>query len=670
MKKTTLLVITILFLIPIYSQKYELGKVTIDELKETVYSKDTSAVAAILYNIGNSHFEYSEQSGFYVVTDVETKIKIYKKEGYEWANKEVNFYKSGSGDHENVVFSKAVTYNLVNGAIEKTKTKSENEFTETRTKNWSVKKLVMPNVKVGSVIEYKYSISSPFTTQLYEWDFQEKIPVAYSKFSVGIPEYYNYNIHRKGFLYPKEEKNQTTKSINFISKERVSNRGTVSTIFSTDNIKYIQKINIHTLENIPALKEESYVNNINNYKASVVYELSSTQFPNAMFKSYASTWEDVAKKIYAEESFGDELKKTAYFEAGIKTFVDKLSNNDEKIAAIFNYVKSTMNWNKNHGIFCGEGVSKAFKNKTGDVAEINLMLTSMLRYAGLNADPVLVSTRSHGISFFPSRTAFNYVICAVESQNGLVLLDATDKNAYPNILPIRDLNWFGRRIRKNGESEKINLMPEISSAENLLMMASIDETGKVTGQLRDIRTDYQAYNYRDVNGSLSQESYLEKLEKKYNGIEVSDYKIENDKELDKPLTETYSFKSNNAVEIIGGKMYFSPLLFLASSENPFKQEKREYPVDFVYPIKDKYTISLKIPSGFTVESLPKPISFVMDNNYGSFSFNITNTENQIQIQVNQSINTPIIPSKDYQTLQLFYKEMIAKETEKIVLKKV
>jgi hypothetical protein len=64
---------------------------------------------------------------------------------------------------------------------------------------------------------------------------------------------------------------------------------------------------------------------------------------------------------------------------------------------------------------CNEGVKKAYKDKTGNVAEINLMLTAMLRYAGLNANPVLVSTRSNGIAIFPNRTAFNYVIAAVEN---------------------------------------------------------------------------------------------------------------------------------------------------------------------------------------------------------------------------------------------------------------
>ena len=84
----------------------------------------------------------------------------------------------------------------------------------------------------------------------------------------------------------------------------------------------------------------------------------------------------------------------------------------------------------------------------------------MLRYAGLTANPVLVSTRSNGIAIFPNRTAFNYVIAAVETPNGNILLDASDKFSTPNVLPFRALNWYGRLIRKDGTSEEVDLMPK------------------------------------------------------------------------------------------------------------------------------------------------------------------------------------------------------------------
>jgi hypothetical protein len=59
-------------------------------------------------------------------------------------------------------------------------------------------------------------------------------------------------------------------------------------------------------------------------------------------------------------------------------------------------------------------------------------------------------------------------------------LDATDKYSNPNILPFRDLNWFGRLIRKDGSSENVDLMPKVASADNITMLYTIEATGKIT----------------------------------------------------------------------------------------------------------------------------------------------------------------------------------------------
>ena len=173
MKKLILLV---LFPIFVLAQKFELGNVTIEELKEKVHPTDSSAVAAILFTKGKSYFEFVENSHFILITEVEIKIKIYKKEGYEWANNEVSYY-IGGHDDESVQFSKAFTYNLVNGKIEKTKLNSENEFKEVVNKYWETKKISMPNVKEGSIIEFKYIVKTPYYAKLHDWKFQSTIPV-------------------------------------------------------------------------------------------------------------------------------------------------------------------------------------------------------------------------------------------------------------------------------------------------------------------------------------------------------------------------------------------------------------------------------------------------------------------------------------------------------------
>ena len=663
------LVLLLLFIgVNMIAQNRELGKVTIQELEEKVCPTDTSAVAAILFSVGEVHFEYIEGKGFVLNTNVITKIKIYKKEGYDWANKSVRYY-IGGNTKERVIFKNEITYNLVNGKIEKSKIKSDGEFDEKENDFWGRKKISMPNVKVGSIIEFEYTIISESLGSLDEWYFQSSIPILYSEYRVYTPEFYTYTPVFKGFLQPKLIEGSKLITNNSTSKER-SGWTNISTSFEQEKFSYNEVRKTYIIENVPALKEEAYVNNIRNYISSVVFELSGVKQKNQGYKDLSNTWEGVVKTIYDNDNFGVELNKTGYFEKDVDAILAGLIKPEEKLAALFNFVKSKMNWNEYYSYVCKTGVRKAYQEKTGNVAEINLMLTSMLRYAGFEANPVLLSTRSNGITLFPSRTAFDYVVVGVELNNQVVLLDATAKYSLPNILPIRDLNWFGRLIRKNGTSIEIDLMPKLNSKEMINLMAEINHQGEVTGKVRDQYFDYNAYRYRDSYNGVTKETMVEKIEKRHQGLEINDFDVQNNTELTKPIIENYSFTSNNLVEIIGDKMYFSPLFHFTETENPFKQETRLYPIDFIYPNQEKYSVSVKIPEGYSVESLPSSKAIGLPDDLGNFKYNISNTGNQIQLMFSFDINTPIISSDMYEVVKTFYKEMIAKQTEKIVLKKI
>lgn len=669
MKKYIILLLLISSQI-ISAQKYEMGKVTKEELEQTTHPTDTSAVAAILFHKGKSFFEYHQEKGFILITEVETKIKIYKKEGLDFANKEVAIY-IGESEKENVEFSKAYTYNLENSKIEKTKLKREGEFDEITNKYWAKKKIVMPNVREGSIIEYKYVLRSPFYSTFPDWYFQNSIPVDYSEYKTQIPEYFYYNAHKTGWIFPKEVKSKQGNKIILTSSERNASSGkNYKTTFNRDEINYIDYQVTYTLENIPAIKEESYVNNIANYAVKVQHELSQTRFPNSHLKSFSTTWEDVAKNIYDSENFGSELKKSGYFEDEINKLLLNITSKEEQIKAIYQFVKNKVKWDNYNGIYCDKGVKKAYNDRSGNVAEINLMLTAMLRHAGFEANPVLVSTRSNGISIFPSRTGYNYVITAVELDHKIHLLDATSKFSTQNILPLRAINWMGRLIKKDGTSIAIDLLSKDMSTENTTIMSKIDEVGNITGKTREQKFRYNAYLYRENNNDLSIEQYQEKLEKKRKGIEIDELSITNKNDIDQPIVETYSFASNRFVDIIGDRMYFSPMLFFEQLENPFKLDKRIYPIEFDFPFKDNYNITITIPDGYIIETLPENLNLVINKEYGAFKFIISNVSNTIQLLCSLEMKTAIIPNQDYETLKLFFKEIVTKQSEKVVLKKI
>jgi hypothetical protein len=645
MKKLLLLILLMGNLITSAQNNYKLGKVTIDELKEKVHPIDTSAAAAILFKKGNMYFKINLEGYWNVVTEVEVKIKIYKKEGYKYGNFEKSYYSGAYG--EKIFITDAATYNLVDGKVEKTKLKSDGEFVEEIEKDYKTKKISLPNVKEGSIVEFKYEYVTYNTTELEEIYFQEEIPINFIEYKVRTPDYFEYKKTLNGYLVLNQKDE--------LLKDTSGNYDEYRTTYSYTNSK--------------AMKDEEYVNNVDNFRSHLNYELASKKDRNGMVEKFAQTWEDVIDKIYKHENFGFQLDKTNYYEDDLKVLLAGLTTNEEKMNVIFDFVKNRMSWNEYNGYNCKDGVKTAYKNKVGNIAEINLILISMLRSAGIEANPIILSTRKNGIKIFPSRTAFNYVIAGVEMPNKVVLLDASTKNGTPDIIPIRALNYIGRIIRKDGSSSQIDLIPKEVSNEVNYIIGEIDSNGIISGKARQQFFNYNGYLFRENHGTLSDDSQKERLEKKFKGIEIEDFEIQNAKDLKNPVVLNYDFSNSNAVEIIGDKMYFSPLLYFTMSENPFKQEVREYPVDFIFPYLDKYTINITIPEGYIVESMPKVTNISMEDEIANFKYNVLNTENKIQLSVNFNINSASIGPEYYDALKNFFKEVINKQNEKIVLKK-
>ena len=661
--KITKLLIT-LFLLAFFSkaaaQKFELGKVSLNELQEKTHPIDTSAAAAILYNKARTFFVYNITTGFSINTEYEFRIKIYKKEGLKWANHQVHYYVGYEHYNDDMVsFSKAVTYNLENGAIVKTKLDNEGTFKKNVNEYWNEASITMPNVKVGSIIEFKYVLKSENIVAFPVFNFQYDVPVNYSQYITEVPGLFIYKPVLTGYFKVQTDQKIANGFQNFVDKYGQST-----------GINYKQINSSYIAENVPALKEENYVDNIQNYRSSLQHELERTQFPDEPVKDYSETWEGVAKIIYQEKGFGKELGERDYITQDLKRILKDINSIPERVDIIFKFVQNKMNWNNQKGYLTDVGVKKAYIAGTGNVAEINFILIAMLNYAGIQSNPVLISTTEHGIPVFPNRTIFNYVIAATEIDGKQVLLDATNKKTTLNILPLNTLNWTGRLIRQDGSSHEINLVPTTLTTENANLMVLIDNMGMITGRARNIKTDYDAFNFRERYEGISKEIYLEKLENKLNGIQINDYSIDNIKDFSKPIIENFTFTADNQCEIIGGKIYFDPLLFFTQTKNPFIQEKRELPIYFGYPKQSKYNISIQIPEGYSVEIMPKPIKISTVENVILFTFNIFSEGNKIQVQITREMNTAIVSAEYYDILKDFHQKMIDKLNEKIVLKKI
>ncbi|MGQ2983363.1 DUF3857 domain-containing protein [Flavobacterium sp.] len=646
MKKIPLALLLLLTGLLAYGQEYRLGKVSRAELEQRSHPADTSAPAAILYKKGHTYFVLDLDGYWSMITEVEYRIKIYKKDGYKYATDKLTYYTGGKTVKAS--YSDAYTYNLVDGKIERTKLKGDGEFRENIEDNYRQRIITMPNVKEGSVIEYKYTITTPYFTVFSDWLFQHEIPVNHVSYEVAIPVYFNYNRFLSGYVKVDQSE----------GKVRLGAGG-----------RFNESVTTFTAKDVKAIKDEGYVNNIRNYTSILMHELASTHFPSGK-EEYATDWGSVTKRIYDDMDFGKELEYNSYFRADLSEITAGITSVTDKTAAIFKYVQNRMNWNGETSYYCEKGVKKAYEDKVGNSAEINLMLVAMLREAQVPAHPILVSTRSNGVALFPNRAAYNYVVAGVEDGKNIVLLDATSKNTTPGILPVRALNWEGRMIRNDGSSVEVDLMPHSNACDMVSITAAIDPDGSVAGNARLQHFDHYAYLFREKYAGMASESYVQQLEKKYSNTEISDNVVENSgKDLAKPVTETYSFIHNGSIEIAGNRMYISPMLFLGGRQDTFTKETREYPVDFGFPYQDRYVFTLTIPEGYEIESFPKPIALKMEENIGSFRYNITAKDATIQIGITLDINYPNVSQSYYPTLRSFFMKMNDKQNEKIVLKK-
>nr|WP_299346145.1 transglutaminase domain-containing protein [Allomuricauda sp.] len=646
MKKVAL-VLTMLFVsFNTSAQEVKFGSVTKEELMEKEFLHDKSASAAILYKHRNSYL-LTTNGNTQLITEIFERVKIYNKDGFKYATKEISLYKNRSSE-EKVKKIKAVTYNMVDGKVKETALEKDAIFETEVSYNYDQVKFTMPNVQEGSVLEFSYKVISPFIWNIDEFRFQYDIPVYRMKAEIRTPEGFRFKQTPKGYhnVYPKTYK-------------KMDNRIGMDVV-----------VNEYNIENMPAMKAESYVDNIHNYRSGVFFELVSVELPG-LFRSYAQSWGDVAETIGSSDDYKNELDKTKSFNAEIDALVEGETSALAKMKTIFKYVKQTITWNGLDGKYFYNGLKKTLKEKIGNAADVNLLLVAMLRYAGVDANPVIISTKENLIPFFPTIDRLNYVIAYAVIGDEPYFMDATDEFSDINVLPVKDYNWKGILIDNNRKVwKRINLLsPEVSSNMYSITI-DLNEDGTAEGNYKARFNRHSALNFRTGYKNQDMDSYLSAKESMYADIEIDAYEAKNTDDYEGPVSESFNFFNDYGADSLDGKLYVKPLSFLMMGENPFKIEEREYPVDFGYPFKDVYIVKLNIPEGYKVESAPAPMILRLPDKLGLFKYSVDVKEKEVDIMVNFEINNATISSIYYPHLREFFKQVIAKESEQLVLSKI
>lgn len=615
MKKLHISVLILtLFTSIFYSQTYKFGDVSVEELQSKSDKFFPEADAVILYR------EVKASIG--KTLRVFERIKIYNEEGFEYSTVRIPY--------SNVKGIKAVTYNLVNGKIEETKLDKKLLFTDEEVKGRKIKKFTFPKVKAGSVLELTYYTEKQITSDIY---LQYYIPIKKIRVEVN---------------------NSTLAKFKLVQNPRAFQYVTRRTEGATTIISH---------KNIPALEEENYVYDIDLYRSKLEFNWGGWSYSLKL-----DTWESLINTLYEIDEFSNSLKPKKFYKEEVDAIIKDEKDLLKQTKAIYKYLKSEITWNKNYSYFPDIGIKKTFKDKEGSVADINMLLISMLRSLNIDAHPILVSTRSNGIPIIAGPYVFDYIIAGVKVNNKFYYLDAANTKSTFDYLPESLLNWNSRLIKEDGSSYVVNLTNPAVSNDMTMVNATIDEDFYINGSAREKRTGYHAIRLKSKLNNLGENQKEDIISFDYMDMEVSGIKLKHD-DMKNNYVIDYNFDIENAVDEIDGKLYLSPLLFLSIQENPFTKEEREYPIDFGFPKKYEYLVNIKLPEGYTITHIPKTISIQLPDDLGSYVYLIKSNGNSLQVQAKLKINTSMMSKDRYLHLKEFYMVRMEKENEKIILEK-
>ena len=653
--------------------KYE--KVSNEELSMKTYPNDTTAEAVILYDEGNSYFTYNSEKGFMLTHERFVRIKILKQSGVDWGEFRIALYSYNTSSEE-ISTPKGTTFNLENEKIVKSELKKDAIFRERQNKYYETIRLSMPSVKVGSVIDLKYSIRTDLIWNLRAWKFQYTIPVKWSQYHVTYPEYFAYNQSTMGYhplLYVKKDRKSET--INYTTREAFGNAGLNARSgggqSTNHSIQYQANVFDYAVKDVPAMKTEPYLTTLDNFTTQVKFELANTNFTQVggTFKNYTTSWMDVAKQLKDSENFGMQLKTTGFAENVVEELTKGITDEQKRLEIVYNHVQHTMKWDGHKTLFTDKSIKKAYADKTGNSAEINLLLAVMLKKAGIVANPVVLSTRENGMLLMThaSLSDCNYVIVQAIIDGKPILLDATEPNLQAGGIPFRCLNGNGHLI-KDEESEEVPMVNQ-QSVENTLVELGIKD-GKMTGSFNKKIAGLSAMNFREsVKTAGGSKEHFDKLKNSATDIDYVEYQYTNMDSINQPVYSKYNIALKEAPDSDAGIIYIDPVLIERQKSNPFTSPTRTYPVDFGLPFIQTYNFQLTIPEGYSVEELPKSASFGLSEKGGKFQYQVAQVGNKIVLNMRFSIDKAIFIPSEYLNLKEFYNLVINKQAEQIILKK-
>lgn len=628
-------------------------KPTAEDL-QLAYPADTSVRAIVLDESGYAAIINADDGSHELEFKFIRRVKILKAGGADLASVQVVLYKDGFDYQDRLTDVAGTCYNLVNGEVTESKLLVKDVFTLNSGKYYNKARFSIPGARAGSIVEYRYTVHSPFIGRFQPWVFQEDIPKLKSVFTARIPASYTYRASLKG-----------------LKKLDIQSSGIIRACLQFNGGTADCSELVYGMTNIPAFVKEAYMSAADDYISKIDFELSSMLVNGAYTKKITETWKDEDRYMQQHEDFGLAMKRmTSFLKPVLDTLIKSKDTDSAKARQIYSLLRKRLSWNKIYSVYSEQSPKKIWETGTGTSGELNLALISGLRAAGLNASPVLLSIRSSGSprKIFPVRSDFNNTIAALDLDGKRYFLDITDHNLSFGLIDPDNLSHEGRLFPAGDSSRWVKIVfPAISKVYSRFDL-KLGTDGSLKGSVIEYTYGYNALEEKKRRRRYTTEDdYLDARAKGWQNVHIKAFTSSGMDVPEDVLQNNFTIESVNYHHSQPGKISLSPFMSSTFKTHLFGAQERLYPVDLGFPVNETVTVDIEIPAGYKVIEQPADLSIRLPDNGGFFIMSQEIAGNKYQLLYRFSLAKDVYPASDYLVLKEFMAEIVKTQQKFLVL---
>jgi hypothetical protein len=578
------------------------------------------------------------------------RVKILTEEGRKHADIEIPFYKEFG---INVVNIKARTIHSDGSSVNFEGKPFEKAIVKAKGLKYMAKTFTLPDVQVGSIIEYSYTIDLPEYSLLNsQWILSDELFTKHAKFSLKpyTSNYSNLHVSWRWNLLP---------------------AGTTPPKDGPDHVIRMEA------NNIAAFQTEDFMPPPDELKSRVDF----TYTEDFNINNATEFWKKRGKKLNGEvESFIGKPKAMEQAVAQIVSPSDAPMTKLEKIYARVQQLRNTSyeiekteKEQKRAKEKENSNVEDVWKHAYGNGRELNWLFLALARAAGFEANSVFLSDRRHYF-FNPAMMDAN----KLNSDVVVVKLDGKDVFCDPGaaFTPLGLLEWPetavpGLRLDKDGGSWIQTARPQ-SGDSRIVRKAdlTLSETGDIEGKVSITLTGLEALRWRVEErheDEADRKKVLEDLAKEYIPA-TCDVELANKPDWTSsaaPLVAEFKLKIPGWASGAGRRAMLPVGLFSASEKQVFEREQRVHPIYFEFPSQKEDDVTVTLPSGWTVSSVPKPQN--QDAKAALYSLQVEEGKGTVHLARKLNFDLLILDVKFYPALRNFFQIVRTGDEEQVVL---